>query len=142
MHHTCSGDDGGGWGEIDGEGAGGAPGDCIVVDMAVSPEKIDLLTDLARTSTSRRAEVDGQVHLRRAPRASRRAAAMQLLADGWDEATEGHRPVIWSPAAARGARSSTSASPTGRRPMAGEGTPFMLTPLVIAMPKPMAEALG
>ncbi len=25
------------------------PGDCIVVDMAVSPEKIDLMTDLART---------------------------------------------------------------------------------------------
>src|SRR5690606_29929519 len=30
----------------------------------------------------------------------------------------------------------------GQPPMAGDATPFMLTPLVIAMPRPMAEALG
>ncbi len=44
---------------------------------------------------------------------------------------------------APGARSSTSAAPSaGDEPIADEGTPFMHTPLVIAMPKPMAEALG
>ena len=31
---------------------------------------------------------------------------------------------------------------SGREPIANDSTPFMLTPLVIAMPRPMAEALG
>ncbi|MCB1016920.1 MAG: hypothetical protein KDB10_17665, partial [Acidimicrobiales bacterium] len=35
---------------VDADGLlGQDPGDCIVVDMAVSPEKIDLMTDLAQT---------------------------------------------------------------------------------------------
>ena len=44
---------------------------------------------------------------------------------------------------APGARCSTSAWPTTGEPaMAPEAEPFMQTPLVIAMPKPMADALG
>ena len=38
----------------------GDPGDCLVVDMSVSPEKIDLLTDLARTFNRSGVEVDGE----------------------------------------------------------------------------------
>lgn len=58
------------------EGAGvddllGDPGDCLVVDLAVSPEKLDLLTDLARTFNGSGAEVDGECVFVR-PRAPRR----------------------------------------------------------------------
>jgi Ca-activated chloride channel family protein len=51
--------------------------------------------------------------------------------------------VIWSPAGSTwGATLDYLQAEDGEPAMAGEGTPFMLTPLVIAMPEPMAEALG
>src|SRR5690606_24172213 len=70
--------------------------------------------------------------------------AATLLAEGWDEATEGPRPVIWSPAASSwGAVLNQRLAEQGKPPMApSDAQPFMLTPLVIAMPEPMAAALG
>src|SRR5688572_29077281 len=127
----------------DGDIAVEDPGDCVVVDMAVSPEKIDLLTDLARTfNESDEARVgDECVFVRPQRKAS--GAAMSLLLDGWDEAVEGPRPVIWSPASsAWGAILNQRLTDKGGTEMAPEGTPFMVTPLVIAMPQPMADALG
>ncbi|HYF47147.1 MAG TPA: extracellular solute-binding protein [Acidimicrobiales bacterium] len=120
----------------------GDPGDCIVVDMSVSPEKLELLTDLARTFNESDAEVDGECVFVR-PQTKSSGLGAQLLAEEWDEDVEGPRPVIWSPASsAWGAILDQRLSEQGEPAMAGEGTPFMLTPLVIAMPQPMAEALG
>jgi Ca-activated chloride channel homolog len=138
---ACSDDDEGAAGG--GAGPEADPGDCIVVDLSVSSEKIELLSDLAETfNGSDVAEVDGTcVFARVQSKAS--GGAAQLLAGGWDEATEGPRPVIWSPAAASwGAVLNHRLEQAGRDPMATEATSFMLTPLVIAMPRPMAEALG
>src|SRR5919106_1861989 len=122
----------------------GDPGDCITVDMAVSSEKIDLLTDLASEfNGSDRASVDGRcIFVRPASKAS--GLATRLLAQGWaDEAAEGPRPVIWSPASsAWGSILNQLRADQGAPEMAPPGTPFMLSPLVIAMPEPMAEALG
>lgn len=119
-------------------------GDCITVDTAVSSEKIDLLTDLAeRFNDSDQARVDGEcVYVEVRSKSS--GAATTALAEGWDEAAEGPRPVIWSPAASSwGTILNQRLSEQGEAPMAPEDpTPFMLTPLVIAMPEPMAEALG
>ena len=120
------------------------PGDCATVDAAVSSEKIQLLTELAREfNESDLAEVDdGCVFVR--PRSKASGGAMQALAAGWDESVEGPPPVIWSPAAsAWGAILNQRLDERGEPPMAPEDArPFMLTPLVIAMPKPMADALG
>ncbi|CAN5738502.1 substrate-binding and VWA domain-containing protein [soil metagenome] len=120
------------------------PGDCIAVDMAVSSEKIDLLTDLANEfNNADEAQVEGRcVFVRPHQKAS--GAAASLLSDGWDEQLEGPPPVIWSPA------SSDWGQVVNQRLIDQEATPivpqdftpFMLTPLVIAMPEPMAEALG
>ena len=119
------------------------PGDCITVDMSVSSEKIDLLTDLARTfNSSDEAEVDGRCVFVR-PQSKASGGATQLLASHWDEQIEGPRPVIWSPASsAWGGILNQQLADQGKAAMVGEGSPFMLTPLVIAMPEPMAEALG
>ena len=119
------------------------PGDCIVVDMAVSPEKIDLMTDLARTfNDSDDAQLGDECIFVRPQRKSS-GGSEQLLRDGWDEAVEGPLPVIWSPASsAWGAVLNQQLTDQGDEPIATEGEPFMLTPLVIAMPEPMAEALG
>jgi Ca-activated chloride channel family protein len=120
----------------------GDPGDCVVVDMAISPEKIDLMTELARDFNESDAEVDGDCVFVR-PQRKASGAAAQALARGWDEAVDGPPPVVWSPAASTwGAVVNQQLVDAGEEPVVGEGEPFMLTPLVIAMPQPMAEALG
>ena len=116
------------------------PGDCITVDMAVSPEKVTLLGELATTfNKSDAAKVNGKcVFVRPARKAS--GGAAQLLAAGWpDPAANGPQPVIWSPSAS--AWGAIVNERVGKQ-LAPAGTPFMFTPLVIAMPKPMADALG
>lgn len=119
------------------------PGDCAVVDLSVSSEKIQLLTELARDfNRSDEAKIgDRCVFARVQGKAS--GGAAQLLATGWDEETEGPRPVIWSPAASSwGAVLNQRLADEGEPAMAGDFTSFMLTPLVIAMPAAMADALG
>jgi len=120
----------------------GNPGDCTVVNMAVSPEKIDLLTNLAQSFNATKTKV-GDTCVFVNPKQKSSGAAMQALRDGWDEKAEGPRPVVWSPASsAWGAILDQRLADSGAKAMAGQGVPFMNTPLVIAMPKPMAEALG
>ncbi|MGH9154019.1 MAG: extracellular solute-binding protein, partial [Acidimicrobiales bacterium] len=133
----------------DGDGSAGGPDDvpsgCTAVDAAVSPEKVELLTRLAGDfNRSDDAREGGRcTFVRVGPKSSGTAAT--VLAAGWrDEAVEGPRPVIWSPAATSwGAVLNHRLSQAGQPAMApGDARPFMLTPLVIAMPQPMAEALG
>lgn len=127
------------------ETAGAPPGGCTVVDVATSPEKFELLNRLAnRFNDSDEARADGECAFVRVQRKSSGGAAA-ILADGWpDEAAEGPRPVIWSPAATSwGGVLNQRLTTRGQPPMApADARPFMLTPLVIAMPRPMAEALG
>jgi Ca-activated chloride channel homolog len=115
------------------------PGDCIVVDMAVSSEKIALLTTLAEEFNESDAEVDGSCIFVR-PRSVSSGRAAELIPEGWPSPdVNGEPPVIWSPAASGWAGIVNERAGTALAP---GGTPFMLTPLVIAMPEPMAEALG
>ncbi|MCX7620501.1 MAG: extracellular solute-binding protein [Acidimicrobiales bacterium] len=119
------------------------PKDCVVlVHTVVSSEKIDLLTELAKSFNSQKVKVGGKTACVQ-PRSKASGGAMQALADGWDERAEGERPVIWSPASsAWGGILDQRLAEKGQPPMAGQGTSFMNTPLVIAMPQPMAAALG
>lgn len=120
---------------------------CVVVDAAVSPEKIELLTDMAdefNRSDLATIQLDGEERcLAVAVQAKASGGAAQLLDGGWDEQAEGPRPVIWSPASSAWQTVLNQRFlASGREPMANDATPFMLTPLVIAMPEPMARALG
>lgn len=123
----------------------GDPGDCVVVDLAVSSEKATLMTELAREfNGSEAAEMaDGGCAFAR-PQTKASGLAAELLGEQtWDEDTQGPRPVVWSPAASSwGAIVNQRLEAAGAEPIVGEAEPFMQTPLVIAMPKPMAEALG
>ncbi|MEO7427809.1 MAG: extracellular solute-binding protein, partial [Acidimicrobiales bacterium] len=119
------------------------PGDCIVVDLSVSSEKIQLLTALAHDFNGSKEATVGKrcVFARVQSKAS--GGAAQLLSTEWDEATDGPRPVIWSPAASSwGSILNQRLQASGKPAMTGDFTSFMLTALVIAMPRPMAEALG
>jgi Ca-activated chloride channel family protein len=119
---------------------------CTTVPLATSPEKLDLLTELANNfnDDGDANKVDGKCSFVRVTKVSSGVAA-SLLSDGWtDEDANGPEPVIWSPSASswgavvneRLARKQETAI------VPSDAKPFMLTPLVIAMPKPMAEALG
>lgn len=121
----------------------GDPTGCTIIDLAVSSEKVALLQELARDFNAKKVEVDGKcVFARPANKASGGAAT--ALAEGWDEGTDGPRPTIWSPASsAWGAILNQRLSDKGQPAMTSANpVSFMRTPLVIAMPKPMADALG
>ena len=126
-------------------GGADVPSGCAAVDMAVSPEKFDLLTELAEEFNASDAAKDAKPCAFVRVNKVSSGVGLTLLSEGWtDPGRDGPRPVIWSPAG-----SSWGAILNHRLQVQGEGAmapadakPFMVTPLVIAMPKPMAEALG
>jgi Ca-activated chloride channel family protein len=125
--------------------ATGVPSGCTGVDVATSPEKYDLLVKLAedfnKSDAAKKAKPCAFIRINKASS----GVAAQLLADGWtDPGHDGPRPVVWSPAAASwGAILNQRLADKGQKAMApADARPIQTTPLVIAMPKPMAEALG
>ena len=136
----------GGGGNNDAEGGddlgANCSDDCIVIDVAVSSEKTDLLSQLGKDFNASNPTVGGKrVAVR--PREKASGAGADQLDKGWADNTDDPRPVIWSPASsAWGAVLDQRLTTSGRKPMAKQGTPLMNSPLVIAMPKPMADALG
>jgi Ca-activated chloride channel family protein len=128
----------------DGSSGLGDPGDCQTIDIATSSEKIDLMTALAKSFNGSADAKVGKACVFARPYSKASGAVTDLLANGWPDQSEGPKPVIWSPAStswggiltqrlrAKGEKSLVSAKPVS----------FQLTPLVIAMPKPMADALG
>ena len=74
------------------------------------------------------------------PRSVASGSAAELVVAGWpNPEVNGEPPVIWSPAASGWA---AIVNERAGATLAPDGTPFMLTPLVIAMPEKMATALG
>ncbi len=134
-----------GKGNANGSGTGGPAatfdaGKCIGVEMAVSSEKIAVLSELAKTfNDSKQAKVGKTcvtVHISK----KSSGAATTALINGWNNAaTDGPQPVVWSPAASGWAG---IVNQRAGKTLAPEGKPFMLTPLVIAMPAKMATVLG
>jgi Ca-activated chloride channel family protein len=121
----------------------GDPGSCVVVDMASSPEKIDLMTALAKAFNGSGLAKLGNDCIFVRPQKKSSGGAAQLLYTNWNESVDGPRPVVWSPAAsAWGQVVNQKRIDSGQQAIVGTGDPFMVTPLVIAMPKPMADALG
>ena len=134
---ACSGGD-------DGSGDA-APAGCVAVDVATSSQKIDLLTALA-AEFNRLSGPDGAGPCRLVRvRSVDSGVAARVLGDDWsDERTNGPRPVLWSPASrAWGAIAEQLRADAAKAPVLSSDAPaFMVTPVVIAMPRPMAEALG
>lgn len=119
--------------------------DCVTVQIASSPEKLTLLTELGkRFENSDEGKVNGKCVKINVAKVSS-GAGEQLLAASWPKPkVNGPRPVIWSPAASTwGGVLNQHRADKGKQPyVTSPGKSFMLTPLVIAMPKPMAQALG
>jgi len=119
------------------------PGKCVVVDIATSPEKGDLVASLAKAFNGTDKAKLGNDCIFVRPQNVASGAAAQRLSTNWDERVAGPRPVVWSPAASSwGQIVNQQRTAAGQAPIISQGEPFMLTPLTIAMPKPMADALG
>jgi len=136
--------DGGGKGSASGGTANGkARSGCLPLRVTASSEKAALLGAIAGDYNRSDRRVDGRcVDVQVTSKAS--GGAMEALARGWNERVDGPRPDVWSPASSSWSvllRQRTAAQDKGD--LVPKDTPSIArTPLVIAMPKPMAEALG
>jgi Ca-activated chloride channel family protein len=116
--------------------------DCTPVALTASSEKAALLTQMANDFNTHQPETGPCAVVTVSKKAS--GDAMDALARGWDEDVDGPRPDVWSPAA-------SSWVVLLQQRLAQRDAPDIVpddvptiafSPLVIAMPRPMAEALG
>ncbi len=116
---------------------------CVTVNVAASSEKAALMGEIANAYRDSGRTVDGacfDVEVRSV--ASGTAEAN--LAAGWDETLNGPPPDVWSPAASTWISLLRTDLQAKDRPNIVPATSESVTstPLVIAMPEPMAKALG
>jgi Ca-activated chloride channel homolog len=137
-------------GDDEGAGSGGGRADgsgdrtgCQSLRVTASSEKAALLSQIAADYNRSDRRVDGTcVDVQVTSKAS--GGATEALARGWDERVDGPRPDVWSPASSSWTallRQRTAAQDKGDL-VPAETPSIAQTPLVIAMPQPMAEALG
>jgi Ca-activated chloride channel homolog len=129
---------------ISGSAAASCTGEATALVVAGSLDKSAALTTFAADFSRRGSDPDGRcVKVTVLPKAS--GAGQKALAAGWKDA-DGPKPDVWSPSSsvwlslledrlAQGQRSSLVGNPATVQSMAS-------SPEVIAMPRPMAEALG
>ena len=116
---------------------------CTTLVMAASSEKAALLTAIAGDYAQAGRSVDGACFdVKVNTMASGGAEA--ALARGWDAGRDGDQPDVWSPAASTWVGLLRQDLASNDRPNLVPDTPESIasTPLVLAMPRPMAEALG
>ncbi|MEU6687731.1 substrate-binding and VWA domain-containing protein, partial [Streptomyces sp. NPDC046832] len=113
----------------------------MTLHIAASTDKSAPLQDLAHQYRARRSPSGECVDVSITSIDS--GSAMQALARGWSEA-EGPEPDVWSPASRMWlavARQRATGAAKARLPETA-GPSVVVSPLTIAMPRPMAEALG
>jgi Ca-activated chloride channel family protein len=116
---------------------------CTLITMAASSEKAALLASLAGDYAQSGRTVDGACYDIKVNSVAS-GGAEAALARGWDTGRDGDQPDVWSPAASTWVGLLHQDLASNDRPSLVTGTPdsIVSTPLVLAMPKPMAEALG
>jgi Ca-activated chloride channel family protein len=136
-------------GSRSGSGADQATASCgaggVTLAVTASSEKAQLLKQLASDYTARRPQVDGRcVQVRVTSKASGAAMAALARPTGWQESVDGPRPDVWTPASSGWVTllQQRTASTDRPRLVPADVPRIAASPLVIAMPRPMAEALG
>jgi len=115
----------------------------LPLQVVASPDQAEVITQAAAEYVRRRPAVDDRcvvVHVRGTDSVEAAAA----LSAGWDEATQGPRPDVWVPASSAWALQVALRQEATNQPVLIPLNPpkVATTPMVMAMPKPMAEALG
>jgi Ca-activated chloride channel homolog len=124
---------GGGGGSGGGAGGGSAPKGALKISLVYSPEKEKLLVPLIRKFNDQKKQVDGkQVFVE---------GRVVSSGDAQKQIVKGQlKPTVWSPSSSFWGRLVNLQSDAGY--IANENPSIVRTPLVIAMWKPMAQALG
>jgi Ca-activated chloride channel homolog len=121
------------------------PGNCVPVDVAASPATAPLLADAAaRFNGSSLARLRGggcafvRIETVDAP------VALRELSENWPDTTRlGPAPAAWVPGSTMwGELLDVRTGRGAPEPIAPDGVSFAGSPLVVAMPAPMAKALG
>jgi Ca-activated chloride channel homolog len=124
-----------------GGGGGGCTGGPVQVTIVASPDHAPVMSRLAQQWSASAPAVDGQC-----VGATVRGIAPDVVSGslgfGWDEARNGKRPDVWAPDF--GAWLTAAAGQPEAAAVLPDGVPESLatSPVVIAMQRPMAEALG
>ena len=116
---------------------------CTTVNIASSSEKASLLGAIARAYRDSGRTVDGKC-FDIVVTSIASGAAEATLAAGWDNKLDGPQPDVWTPAASTWVSLLRSDLTAKDRPDIVPATSESVTstPLVLAMPEPMAKALG
>ncbi|HEY4791311.1 MAG TPA: substrate-binding and VWA domain-containing protein, partial [Actinomycetes bacterium] len=115
----------------------------LPLQVVVSPDQAGVVTQAAAEYERRRPTVDDRcVDVQ--VRGTDSAEAAAALSTGWDEATQGPTPDVWVPASSAWALQVALRQQATKQdvliPL--EYPKLATTPMVMAMPKPMAETLG
>ncbi|WP_405541518.1 substrate-binding and VWA domain-containing protein [Streptomyces phaeochromogenes] len=125
---------------------GGSGSDCDVrLEVNSSTEKGDLLADLAEEYNDSGRELAGGKCARVAVSETSSGVAKDALAEGWDERRDGApEPQVWTPSSSLWLTLLQRDATAADRKLLTDEEPRSLatSPLTIAMPRPMAEALG
>jgi Ca-activated chloride channel family protein len=118
-------------------------GGSLPLQVVISPDQAGVVTQAAAEYERRRPAVDDRcVDVQ--VRGTDSAEAAAALSGGWDEATQGPTPDIWVPASSAWALQVALRQQATKQdvliPL--EYPKLATTPMVMAMPKPMAETLG
>lgn len=116
--------------------------DCVDLTVVSSPDKADLMQQLAASYVGTRPTANGrcvQVNI-----AAKESAPAAIALDGWNTAVDGPRPDVWSPSSTGWVRLMQAQRAADHLPdiVPPELPKVATTPLVLAMPKPVAEGLG
>ncbi|NNJ09069.1 extracellular solute-binding protein [Chloroflexales bacterium ZM16-3] len=113
--------------------SGGTPSNALRISIAYSPEKESWLTERIATFNSQNAKVGDQTIFVEGVNKSSGAARTEIKNGNLT-------PTVWSPSASTWLE--VLRQETGNQGVAVSNEPLVLTPVVIGMWRPMAEALG
>lgn len=116
--------------------------DAVTLHVTSSPEKAGVMQEVAKAYSGR--SVAGKC-ADVVVTSQNSGTTMQELTQGWNEAADGPRPDVWSPAATGWVnllRQGLTGTDHAAIVPAAASQSIVNSPLTIAMPKPMAEALG
>jgi Ca-activated chloride channel homolog len=121
-------------------------GEPITLTLVASPEKAQLIRELAVDYMTGGRRVGGRC-IKVVVSSKSSGEAMATLARGWRKSIDGPRPDVWSPASSAWVRllqQRTAGTDRAGFKLVPEDPPpsIAATPLVVAMPRPMAVALG
>ena len=124
-------------------GGSGLRAECTAFTTVASSEKAALLRDLAKEYNTSGRTVDGEC-FDAVISSVASGTAEAALAAGWDEKVDGPAPTAWTPAASTWVKvlEEDLARNDQANILPDEHTTVASTPLVLAMPRPMAQALG